>query len=492
MKIGRNQKCPCGSGKKYKKCCLKKDNIIPASDLEYQRLLNTYKKLSDAYQDLEIHLETFMMELINNDTDIIAEALDEFFCFPEESDLVTEEDMERCQDLYRPWLLYNWNCLPDMEVDNENREKHLCIADAFLADNMPNIDKNHKSLIHAISDVPYSFWEVMDVEQGKTVTLKNIMTGISLTALDKLASESLQPGYIVFGRVVIVENIPMLIGMGRTVVPQGMKPGIIQLRKQIADDLSTITDTGLFDWEFELRELYFEIENILYNPPKMNNTDGDPLEFHKLVFEITDPDFVFENLAALNEVDSLENMKQHAKTDTKGRIVEADITWTKQGNKKIASYDNTILGEIKINKKKLTIQVNSAERAVIIRKKIEKKLGTNVKFKVDVIEDMEAIMQKFDENSLQEDHAKHDELMKNPDIRKQVEQMHATHWDNWIDIPLPALGNISPRDAMESPDDREALEALLYSIEIPKGSDEFLNELNKKGVKKVKKELGIK
>lgn len=26
MKIGRNELCPCGSGKKYKKCCLKKDN----------------------------------------------------------------------------------------------------------------------------------------------------------------------------------------------------------------------------------------------------------------------------------------------------------------------------------------------------------------------------------------------------------------------------------------------------------------------------------
>ncbi|MCD6389209.1 MAG: SEC-C domain-containing protein [Desulfobulbaceae bacterium] len=24
-KIGRNQPCPCGSGKKYKKCCLRKE-----------------------------------------------------------------------------------------------------------------------------------------------------------------------------------------------------------------------------------------------------------------------------------------------------------------------------------------------------------------------------------------------------------------------------------------------------------------------------------
>lgn len=27
-KIGRNEPCPCGSGKKYKKCCLNKDNVV--------------------------------------------------------------------------------------------------------------------------------------------------------------------------------------------------------------------------------------------------------------------------------------------------------------------------------------------------------------------------------------------------------------------------------------------------------------------------------
>ena len=27
-KIGRNKPCPCGSGKKYKNCCLKKDRYL--------------------------------------------------------------------------------------------------------------------------------------------------------------------------------------------------------------------------------------------------------------------------------------------------------------------------------------------------------------------------------------------------------------------------------------------------------------------------------
>jgi hypothetical protein len=37
MKIGRNEPCPCGSGKKYKKCCLKKDELKKAISLPKRR-----------------------------------------------------------------------------------------------------------------------------------------------------------------------------------------------------------------------------------------------------------------------------------------------------------------------------------------------------------------------------------------------------------------------------------------------------------------------
>jgi hypothetical protein len=33
MKVGRNEQCPCGSGKKYKRCCLEKDRMASVSDL---------------------------------------------------------------------------------------------------------------------------------------------------------------------------------------------------------------------------------------------------------------------------------------------------------------------------------------------------------------------------------------------------------------------------------------------------------------------------
>lgn len=43
MKIGRNDKCPCGSGKKYKNCCLNKDFI----DNDKQKFVMQYKNIRD-------------------------------------------------------------------------------------------------------------------------------------------------------------------------------------------------------------------------------------------------------------------------------------------------------------------------------------------------------------------------------------------------------------------------------------------------------------
>jgi len=36
QKIGRNDPCPCGSGKKYKKCCGKQDTTKAIPDLSWQ------------------------------------------------------------------------------------------------------------------------------------------------------------------------------------------------------------------------------------------------------------------------------------------------------------------------------------------------------------------------------------------------------------------------------------------------------------------------
>ena len=48
--VGRNDLCPCGSGKKYKKCCLVKDE---AKEIAKNRIINGTKKFEGVIQKIK-------------------------------------------------------------------------------------------------------------------------------------------------------------------------------------------------------------------------------------------------------------------------------------------------------------------------------------------------------------------------------------------------------------------------------------------------------
>ncbi|MDO5337545.1 MAG: DUF1186 domain-containing protein [Eubacteriales bacterium] len=61
-KIGRNDPCPCGSGKKYKKCCLNKDNPRPSyveSPEEQMKWLKDYPQTGAEKVEGRIYLDDF-------------------------------------------------------------------------------------------------------------------------------------------------------------------------------------------------------------------------------------------------------------------------------------------------------------------------------------------------------------------------------------------------------------------------------------------------
>ncbi len=51
MEVGRNDLCPCGSGKKYKKCCLKKDNVIEIQELKEEKFYKQKNMLVEKIRD---------------------------------------------------------------------------------------------------------------------------------------------------------------------------------------------------------------------------------------------------------------------------------------------------------------------------------------------------------------------------------------------------------------------------------------------------------
>ena len=53
QKIGRNDLCYCGSGKKYKKCCMKKDQ----EELHKNNLLAERGSIEDGYLSVDEYIE---------------------------------------------------------------------------------------------------------------------------------------------------------------------------------------------------------------------------------------------------------------------------------------------------------------------------------------------------------------------------------------------------------------------------------------------------
>ena len=71
--------------------------------------------------------------------------------------------------------------------------------------------------------------------------------------------------------------------------------------------------------------------------------------FHTLTFQIESPTGAFEALASLAEGHSREELLDDAAFDGAGELQGVAFDWLKKGNSKISSWDNTILGNIKIS-----------------------------------------------------------------------------------------------------------------------------------------------
>ena len=280
MKIGRNAPCPCGSGKNYKNCCLGQ-MASPDQTLYYRRLSEAHNRLVD---DLFTYAErTFGEESLDV-------AMHEFLLWPETDDEISEEMFERVGPLFGPWFLFNWQYNPiDTEVELSGPEGHT-VAELYAKEHSDQIDTLQRHLIESINRKPYSFWEVRGVEKGKSIKLHNVIQGTQIEVQERTASASVEPGDLVFGRAVTVNGVGMIMGLGSTVIPPGCKPQIIQLRKKLRHGQSSITDDTLRDWSLEIRELYFDLERSLLSTPQLSNTDGDPLEFHRLIYEVSSPE----------------------------------------------------------------------------------------------------------------------------------------------------------------------------------------------------------
>jgi hypothetical protein len=187
-----------------------------------------------------------------------------------------------------------------------------------------------------------------------------------------------------------------------------------------------------------------------------------------LTFTIESAETAFEALARLAFGQSKEELLEDARFDKDGKLRGVELDWRKRGNAKIPSWDNTILGHIKISGRSLVVELNSENRARRFRAEVEKRLGSSAKHESTTAQTIDEMRAKTPKRSKAQAR-KHDEfiaaLLRDPEARNRIQDTIQKQTEDWVRQKIPVLGGRTPLEAVQDPDGREIVESLLLDWE---------------------------
>ncbi len=467
MKPGRNDPCPCGSGRKYKHCCLRVTEAIPDAELHWRRVRRVLDPLGgDLIREGQRHFGEIGLE----------EAWAEFFLFDDSGPFDPDS---RFIPLFLSWFLHDW--LPDPHDTELPVAVHdTTVAEAFLARAGHRLDALARRYVEACIATPCSFHEILDCRPGAGFLVRDVMLGTEADVSERTASKTVEVGDVLFGKLVSIDGLVLIDGVGPTAIPPVHKPALIELRKALGTQHSLFGTETLSEFADELRDLYLDIEASLHELPELRNTDGDPLEMYTLIFDLDAPEVAVDRLA-----DLAGGVTTEIERDAAGRMLRTVIRWVRGGDKMDKDGDNTVLGVLRIEGTRLTAEVNSAKRAAALRKLIERRLGDSAHVRPSVVQSVQSMLER--EPARPSRHAQREreqaDLDADPEVQGMIRDMLRSHYRSWVDEKLPALGNRTPRKAVRDQDGREAVEALVAQIERdtarmnPEQDLEFIREL---------------
>ena len=458
MSLSRNERCLCGSGKKYKHCCL---NVAkPVADSPE---MLTWRRVRRAIDGLPNTMFRFTAETFG--LAAVDEAWQEFALDTAEEHTKFDPETPHIQ-LFMPWFFHCWS--PEGE---EMEGPAMTPTRAFLDERGSRLDPLARRYLEACLEAPFSFHEIVSSNPGRDFGTRDIITGEEHQVFEQSASRSMHLGDILYGQLVRVEAIAMLEACAPCPIPPIRKIELIDLRQSVLRH-SKLSGTALLrELECELRELYFIMADDVLSPhmPQLQNTDGDPLELQRLVFDIDSPQVAFDALAHLAFQTTRAELLEDATLDAGGVLAALQFDWAKAGNSKHEEWTNTILGHIEIDGPRLVAQVNSAKRAQEFRDLVQEALGNHARYRATGIQSTEKMLEEMraqrasGQKPAQD--AEQQALMANPQVRDQLRRMMSAHCERWVDTKIPALNGLTPMEAIRTPAGKEKVAALVSDAE---------------------------
>jgi len=417
-RVGRNDPCPCGSGKKYKKCCLEKS--FAAIGKEESIKQNLVQEL------LKLFRQRFTNERFEN---VVALFWDDF----NPTEFLKGDSLELAQINFWEWVVHDW-------VDEASGKS---LVDLYLQ-NKRALSLEERRILTMLKNSVLSLYEVQEVFPEKGLLLKDLIRGGQYDVREKAATGHLAKWDILATRLLQVDGLYIMSGAAY--------PYPIRFKDDILRDILSLyrrhrkkaPDAGMDGFLKAKGERFnFYWYDLIRNPPKIKlaTTDGEPMVVCKAYYEFEDKGSVEE---ALKRIDEFKEEKN-------------GFAWLGKRNK---DGEAKMLGRVFFDRDTLILECNSRERLKRGKEVIQQHVS-GVRHKVDSYEDIHKHL----------DSLKGKPVPKPPsDIPLEVQQqllpkLMERHWRKWPTEKIPALGGRTPKQAVRSKKGREQVIELLKSFE---------------------------
>lgn len=428
-KTGRNDPCPCGSGKKYKRCCLADVRLSGPFTVEERR--SVLAKLGQFVRK----------ELAGEEK----KAFEQFYLrWNDRLAELGEEDSYwrvQSQSVYEMWFFLDF-VLPSGG----------CVVDLFLRRNW-RLSAGERRFLEGLRRTVMRLYEVEDVAPGLSVSLKDVLTGGRITVHERLGSRSMTRHSLVAARIndTGASGQPEIESDLMSIPELSGKSVVSQLSAYHERHRREHSDSDDADFGREMAPFFHDawIRSIL-DPtfPESTDSDGERSLITRVRFGITDP-------AALEAV--LDDVKEFRREDD-----GAAWCWVEANSK----GEPTVMGFIQIEGETLELECMSAERGQRGRAMIEMAAGGMVRYRSTLHESL--TMQLRDRLRAGE-HGSNDAENAGElplELQDALTQDHMSrYYQRWLDEPIPALSNQTPRTAAKHSELRPKLIDLIHELE---------------------------
>jgi len=413
---GRNDPCPCGSGKKFKHCCLARaqtaTGITPRHRTEaFEALLKFSRR--EAFDPI---VEASALDWADLPQATVQEALESILEF------------ESSTQAFFDWLFY------DVPADPTRT-----IAGAFLAAREWTVSRAAADYIRLMSTTSLRLYQVRGVTPGTGLTIRDLWTKEDRFITERLGSARLVRWDVLAARVVHhTDDTHQFEGAILALPPEAAKPLLKELKAEHRAFVRSQPDATIDDFFRQsaplLHDAWFD-EVALREPPALVTTEGDPITASTMVFDVPAAGTALVSL--LREA------------DFEGGDLGCAIWIEGTGERK------RILGQVACEKGTLTLTTFSKARAARGRQRLESILGP---LTVRSEEHRE-----FDPHTPRDDGPEPETIDVDtvPELKAWLQDQDR----QWLDTSVPALDGHTPREAAADPRLRPRLRELLVHIE---------------------------